>query len=304
MVPPFQPVIFRILFIRIILSVRSSFLSHMIKSSWKYFQTHDNITFWPAETSGRLVSPARKLSLVPRLALQPASKARFPCPLVFGCPPLQHARLFLCYHGCGNAFVCHGFLFSFMIKTNFLFGRIYRTAFNMEDKMKRVSRISALIPLLIVVLIFFPSCKKKEGISQPPITYPETRKGEVVDDYFGTQVPDPYRWMEDDNAPEVKEWVAKQNDVTFGYLENIPFRDKIRQRLTELYDYPKYSSPSRAGEYYFFYKNEGLQNQRDIYIQKGLEGEPEVFIDPNQLSPDGTIRIYLVGFSEDYKYVT
>ena len=170
--------------------------------------------------------------------------------------------------------------------------------------MKRALRGSAVVLFFITVLVFIPSCKQEEGISQPPITYPETRQGDVADDYFGTEVPDPYRWLEDDNAPEVTEWVEEQNRVTFGYLENLPFRDEIRQRLTDLYDYPKYSSPFRAGDNYFFYKNEGLQNQSVIYIQKGLEGEPEVFIDPNQLSPDGTVRIYLVGFSEDDKYVT
>ena len=138
-----------------------------------------------------------------------------------------------------------------------------------EETMKRSPRFSAFVSFLIAVLILFPSCKQEEGISQPLITYPETRKGDVADDYFGTKVPDPYRWLEDDNAPEVAEWVEQQNEVTFGYLENISYRDKIRQRLTDLYDYPKYSSPFRAGDYYFFYKNEGLQNQSIIYIQKG-----------------------------------
>ena len=170
--------------------------------------------------------------------------------------------------------------------------------------MKRAFRTFAVIPFIILSMFFLNSCKQEEGISQPPISYPETRKGDVVDDYFGTEVPDPYRWLEDDNAPEVEEWVEKQNEVTFAYLDNILYRDRIRQSLTDLYDYPKYSSPFRVGEYYFFYKNEGLQNQSVIYVQKGLEGEPEVFIDPNQLSPDGTIRINLVGFSEDDKYVT
>jgi prolyl oligopeptidase len=174
----------------------------------------------------------------------------------------------------------------------------------MEAIMKRVIRGTVFVLFFITILVFLPSCKQEEGISQPPITYPETRKGDVADDYFGTLVPDPYRWLEDDNAPEVMKWVGQQNEVTFGYLEDIPIRDKIRQRLTDLFDYPKYSSPFRAGEYYFFYKNEGLQNQSVIYIQKGLEGEPEVFLDPNQLSPDGTVRIYLVGFSDDDKYVT
>jgi prolyl oligopeptidase len=103
---------------------------------------------------------------------------------------------------------------------------------------------------------------------------------------------------------ETKQWVQEENKVTFSYLEKIPFREKIRQRVTEIYNYPKYSSPIRAGEYYFFYKNDGLQNQSVIYVQKGLDGPPEVFIDPNALSPDGTVRIGLVGFSNDNKYAT
>ena len=94
--------------------------------------------------------------------------------------------------------------------------------------MKRALRGSAVVLFFITVLVFIPSCKQEEGISQPPITYPETRQGDVADDYFGTEVPDPYRWLEDDNAPEVTEWVEEQNRVTFGYLENLPFRDEIR----------------------------------------------------------------------------
>jgi len=152
-----------------------------------------------------------------------------------------------------------------------------RKVSQMEEIMKRAFRTFAVIPFIILSMFFLNSCKQEEGISQPPISYPETRKGDVVDDYFGTEVPDPYRWLEDDNAPEVEEWVEKQNEVTFAYLDNILYRDRIRQSLTDLYDYPKYSSPFRVGEYYFFYKNEGLQNQSVIYVQKGLEGEPEVF---------------------------
>ncbi|MCK4350044.1 MAG: S9 family peptidase, partial [Candidatus Krumholzibacteria bacterium] len=117
------------------------------------------------------------------------------------------------------------------------------------------------------------------------------------------KVTDPYQWLEDDNAEEVKAWVGEQNSVTFSYLDNISFRDKIKKRIEELYNYPKYSSPMRAGDYYFFYKNDGLQNQSVIYIQKSLEGEPEVFIDPNKLSEDGTVRIGLIGFSNDDRYV-
>ena len=164
--------------------------------------------------------------------------------------------------------------------------------------MKKRLFVLAVVPLVL----FLNTCKKEQGFSQPELTYPETKKADVADDYFGTKVPDPYRWFEDLNSEDVKAWVEAENEVTFSYLEQIPFREKIRQRLTELYDYPKYSSPYRAGDHYFFYKNEGLQNQSVIYVQKGLEGEPKVFIDPNELSPDGTVRIYLTGFSEDNRY--
>ena len=134
------------------------------------------------------------------------------------------------------------------------------------------------------------------------ISYPVTRKADQVDDYFGTKVADPYRWLEDDRSAETVKWVEAQNAVTFDYLGKIPFRDALRKRLTEIYNYPRYSSPVRAGEYYFFSKNDGLQNQSVIYFQKGLNGQPEIFIDPNQLSPDGTIRINLIGFSGNKKY--
>ncbi len=134
-------------------------------------------------------------------------------------------------------------------------------------------------------------------------TYPETKKVEQTDDYFGTSVSDPYRWLENDTAADTEAWVKEQNKVTFDYLSAIPFRESLRQRYEDILNFPKLSSPRKAGEYYFFYKNDGLQNQSVIYFQKGLEGEPEVFIDPNALSEDGTVSINLVGFSEDYKYV-
>ena len=154
-----------------------------------------------------------------------------------------------------------------------------------------------LVSILLLALAPF-GCKEK----QPAVTYPVTEKGDVVDDYFGTKVPDPYRWLEDDKAENVANWVEAQNAVTFGYLDEIPFRDKIRSRLTEIYNYPRYSAPFRVGEYYFFMKNDGLQNQSVIYIQKGLDGEPRVFLDPNSLSPDGTTRAFLSGFSNDDRY--
>jgi len=151
--------------------------------------------------------------------------------------------------------------------------------------------------LILAALTALPMCKPA-----PKIAYPETRKVGQVDDYFGTKVADPYRWLEDDKSPETAAWVEAQNAVTFDYLKKIPFRDAIKKRLTDIFNYPRYSSPFRVGAYYLFSKNDGLQNQSVIYIQKGLEGAPEVLIDPNALSPDGTIRIGLVGFSGDKKY--
>ncbi len=152
--------------------------------------------------------------------------------------------------------------------------------------------------LLLASLILLPSCREADSIAYPP-----TRKVDQVDDYFGTKVADPYRWLEDDRSAETAKWVEAQNEVTFGYLARIPFRERLRRRLAEIYDYPRYSSPMRAGEYYFFSKNDGLQNQSVWYVQKGLDGKPEVFVDPNQLSPDGTVRIGLIGFSGNKKYV-
>lgn len=152
---------------------------------------------------------------------------------------------------------------------------------------------------VLAVMTLFPYCQKEDAAMK----YPVTKKVDQVDDYLGVKVADPYRWLEDDNAEEVKQWVKAENDATFGYLGRIPFREKIRERLTEIYNYPRYSSPMRAGERYFFTKNDGLQNQSVIYVQKGLEGQPEVFIDPNALSVDGTVRVGLLSFSQDFRYV-
>jgi prolyl oligopeptidase len=166
------------------------------------------------------------------------------------------------------------------------------------------------IIFLLVTIGFLFSCSKSEESSktvQNPtieVEYPESKKQQVVDDYHGTKVEDPYRWLEIDTAAEVEDWVKRQNEVTYKYLEQIPYTDDIAERYEELYNYPKLSSPYKAGDYYFFYKNDGLQNQSVIYRQKGLDGEPEVFIDPNALNEEGTTAVSLVGFSEDYKYVT
>ncbi|MDX1941791.1 MAG: prolyl oligopeptidase family serine peptidase, partial [Saprospiraceae bacterium] len=126
---------------------------------------------------------------------------------------------------------------------------------------------------------------------------------EQSDDYHGTQIADPYRWLEIDTAADVEAWVQSQNSVTFDYLSKIPYRKDIADRYADLFNFAKYSAPFREGEYYFFYKNDGLQNQSVIYVQKGLEGTPEVLIDPNQWSKDGTTAISLLGADKNAKYM-
>jgi prolyl oligopeptidase len=131
--------------------------------------------------------------------------------------------------------------------------------------------------------------------------YPQAKRTDVTDTYFGTQVADPYRWLENDTAADVLTWVKQENAVTQQYLSQIPYRDRIKKRLTEIWDYPKYSSPFKEGDWYYFFKNEGLQNQSVLYRQKGLAGAAEVFLDPNKLSTDGTASLASLTFSKDHK---
>ena len=135
------------------------------------------------------------------------------------------------------------------------------------------------------------------------ITYPESKKVEVVEDFFGTKVVDPYRWLEDETSPEVKAWVDAQNKLTFAYLDKIPYREKLKARLMQLQNYPRISAPFRRGDTYFFTKNDGLQNQSVYYIQKGVNGTAEVFLDPNKFSPDGTSTLSAFSLSKDGKYL-
>ncbi|MFY8352198.1 prolyl oligopeptidase family serine peptidase [Pseudoalteromonas sp. SSM20] len=140
--------------------------------------------------------------------------------------------------------------------------------------------------------------KAEQTVTQTALTYPKTKKGDVVDTYFETQVADPYRWLEDDMSDETAQWVKTQNKVTFDYLSQIPYRDKLKERLTKLMDYEKVSAPFKEGKYTYFYKNDGLQNQYVIYRQ--VEGgEPEVFLDPNTFSEDGTTSLAGITFSKD-----
>ena len=145
-------------------------------------------------------------------------------------------------------------------------------------------RKSVLILVAMIASIACETSTKKELIS---VNYPTTAQVDTVDIYFDTSIKDPYRWLEDDRSPETEAWVSEQNKVTFGYLEKIPFRNDLRNRLEKLWNYEKLGSPFKEGDHVYFYKNDGLQNQYVVYRQKG-DGEAEVFLDPNTFSEDGT----------------
>ncbi len=134
------------------------------------------------------------------------------------------------------------------------------------------------------------------------LQYPVARKTEQVDSYHGVKVNDPYRWLEDDRSEETARWVKAENEVTFSYLDKIPYRAQVMKRLEQLYNYPKYVQPFRRGSLYFFSKNDGLQNQNVFYVQTGLEGTPEPLLDPNKFSADGTSRLHALTVSKDGHY--
>lgn len=144
------------------------------------------------------------------------------------------------------------------------------------------------------------SCNKtdKKPLPLMKVNYPETKTIDHTDNYFDSIVSDPYRWLEDDRSTETGEWVKSQNEVSFDYLNKIPFRGAIRERLAKLWDYEKYSAPFKEGDYTYFYKNDGLQNQYVLYRQKG-ENTPEVFLNPNDFSTDGTTSLAGIDFSLD-----
>ncbi len=135
--------------------------------------------------------------------------------------------------------------------------------------------------------------------AQSPLSYPPTRKADVVDDFFGTQVADPYRWLEDDNSAETKAWVEAQNKVTFAYLEQIPQRAKIRERLTKLWNYERYGTPSKKGRLTFYTHNSGLQNQAVLFVTSDPAKPGRVLLDPNTFSKDGTMALSGLSFTED-----
>jgi prolyl oligopeptidase len=161
--------------------------------------------------------------------------------------------------------------------------------------------MKTILSSIIVVFMIMSACNpgKETAISK----YPVTKKVDTTDNYFGKTVADPYRWLEDDKSTETAEWVKDQNEVTFGYLNNIPYRDKVKKRLEQLWNYPKYSAPFKSAGKYFFYKNNGLQNQSVLYMQKDLKSEPEVLLDPNSWTNDGTMALSTVSVSKNGKYL-
>lgn len=158
----------------------------------------------------------------------------------------------------------------------------------------------------LVSLAIAPACNsistKRMKMNQE-ISYPQAQKGSVSDDYFGTAVADPYRWMEDDNSEETKQWVDAENAATFNYLDQIPFRDAIKNRLTEVWDYASVSSPYKVRNYWLEMRNNGKQNQSVLYYRSSLDEEAQLLFDPNTLSEDGTVALSDYAISKDGKYL-
>lgn len=158
-----------------------------------------------------------------------------------------------------------------------------------------------LILALLAAAALLGGCGGTQEKETMTFEYPQARKADQVDDYHGTQVADPYRWLEDPDSEETRAWVEAQNALTMPYLESLPSRDRIEKRLTELWDYPKYGAPFERGGRYFFTKNDGLQNQSVLYVQESLDAEPRVLLDPNTLSEDGTVALGGMSISRDGK---
>lgn len=162
----------------------------------------------------------------------------------------------------------------------------------MKVKLFRIFFLTAVLMMLMTAVSF----------SQTKISYPIAKKTGHTDVYFGTVVSDPYVWMEDMQSEEVTQWVKEENELTESYISAIPYRENIRERITQLWNYKRYESAFRAGDYYFYYENNGLQDQSVLFYMKGVNGIPEVFLDPNKLSKDGTTAISGTSISWDNKY--
>ncbi|SFW68812.1 prolyl oligopeptidase [Sinomicrobium oceani] len=155
-----------------------------------------------------------------------------------------------------------------------------------------------LVILTIAAPLLWCSCEEKEENKTMKLTYPETKKTDVSDVYFNTEIKDPYRWLEDDRSEETAGWVKAENKLTHEFLEKIPFRQQLKERLEELWDYEKISAPRKEGDYTYYYKNDGLQDQSVLY-RKNDDGKEEVFLDPNTFSEDGTVSLGETDFSKD-----
>ncbi|TYP77015.1 prolyl oligopeptidase family serine peptidase [Aquimarina intermedia] len=162
-----------------------------------------------------------------------------------------------------------------------------------------MKKILCLLSTIALIVSCTNDKKAKNNKQESAVVYPETKKVDTVDTYFDTQVKDPYRWLEDDRSKETEAWVTKQNEVTFEYLKSIPFRNDLKDRLSALWNYEKISAPFKEGDYTYFYKNDGLQNQYVLYRFKNEGDEPEVFLDPNTFSEDGTTSLGGASFSKD-----
>ncbi len=155
------------------------------------------------------------------------------------------------------------------------------------------------ISVFVLAFLLFTGCNTYDK----PLKYPDARRTDTEDTYFGNRVRDPYRWLEDDNSEETKEWVKEENKVTNKYLKRIKFRKKIEKRLSQIWNYTRMSAPWKDGGIYFFTKNDGLQNQSVYYMMKQPGSKPEVIIDPNKLSEDGTVALSAFSVSDDVKYL-
>ncbi|MFV0289324.1 MAG: prolyl oligopeptidase family serine peptidase [Mangrovibacterium sp.] len=163
---------------------------------------------------------------------------------------------------------------------------------------------SILTITIIEVMVTLDSCNSLEGRKNANnFRYPEMKKENIFDEYFGTIVEDPYRWLEDDNSEETKAWVEKENTLTFDYLDKIPFRDAIKKRLTDVWDYESISAPSKSNNYWLEFRNNGKQNQSVLYYRKSLEEEASILLDPNKLSTDGTVALNDCEISKDGNYL-
>ncbi|MFL5470336.1 MAG: prolyl oligopeptidase family serine peptidase [Gemmatimonadaceae bacterium] len=155
----------------------------------------------------------------------------------------------------------------------------------------------------VIALLALGAATSPAQTASPPLTYPAATRGTQVDVYHGTSIADPYRWLEDVDAPATKEWVAAENRLTDSFLASIPERTAIRNRLTQLWNYARYSAPFKENGRYFYFQNTGLQNQSVLYVQDGRDARPRVLLDPNVLSTDGTVALSGTAASDDGRYL-